>query len=634
MSLDVKARMSKTGFSPLVGQETVHITSFLQMIFLGFLLCQFLGTSLAQCESLEGSTVLLEWNANSEPDIDHYNLYRSPTLGSGYSVIGTAPQGPDPVSFTDLTPLLTGYYVVTAVNTEGLESSFSNELCGQPGAENTVLVANFMNGNDAVLNSRIYLWNPSTNPGEVTVRVFTLPVADGTARELTETPISLGTLEAQSALNVKLAEDVLKPLGVPMPYGDDGGNLTLEFKIETPGVQGAAQVFSSNLAYGTYPLQEIPLPSDVYPTVLVANFMNGNNAVFNSRIYLRNPSEMAGKVTVRVFTLPTAGNSSLLGSVDLGILEVSSARNIKLAEDILVPLGISLPYTDDGGNLTLEFTVEAPSVRGSAQVFSSSLAYGTYPLQEAPSTSGVNPTVLVAHFMNGNSAFFDSRVYLWNPSTSAGSVTVRVFTLPQTGNSLLLGTADLGMLQASSARNIKLAEDILTLLGIPLPYTDDAGNLTLEFTIEAANVRGAGQVFSSDLAFGTYPLQEVTSSVNPTVLTAHFTNGNDSFVKSRVYLWNPSTSAGEVTVRVFTLPLSGGIHQERTSTPLNLGTLGAESARNIKLVEDILIPLGISVPYTEDGGNLALEFTIQAPNVQGAAQVFSSSVAFGTYPLQ
>ena len=636
MLLNAGTLLSKTGFSPLVGQETVKFTSFVRIILFGFLLCQFWGTSLAQCESLEGSTVLLEWNANSEPDIDYYNLYRSPTLGSGYSVIGTVPQSPDPISFTDLTPLLTGYYVVTAVNTDGLESSYSNELCGQPGAENTVLVANFMNGNDAVLNSRIYLWNPSANPGAVTVRVFTLPVADGTARELTDTPISLGTLGAQSALNVKLAEDVLKPLGVPMPYGDDGGNLTLEFKIETPGVQGAAQVFSSSLAYGTYPLQEIPLPSDVYPTVLVANFMNGNNAVFNSRVYLRNPSAMDGKVTVRVFTLPHTGNSSLLGSVDLGILGASSARNIKLAEDILVSLEIPLPYTDDGGNLTLEFTVEAPSVRGSAQVFSSSLAYGTYPLQEAPPTSGGNSTVLVAHFMNGNSAFFDSRVYLWNPSTSAGEVTVRVFTLPDTGDSLALGTVNLGMLQASSARNIKLAEDILAPLGIPLPYIDNGGNLTLEFTVEAANVRGAGQVFSSDLAFGTYPLQEVTSTsgVNPTVLTAHFTNGNDSFVNSRVYLWNPSASAGEVTVRVFTLPLTGGIHQERTGTPLNLGTLGAESARNIKLVEDILTPLGIPVPYTDDGGNLALQFTIQAPNVQGAAQVFSSSVAFGTYPLQ
>ena len=506
MSLDTRARISNFTFWPLVGHDTATIPSFLRIILLIFLICQFWGTSLAQCESLEGSTVLLEWNANSELDIDYYNLYRSPTLGSGYSVIGTVSQSPDPVSFTDTTPLLTGYYVVTAVNTDGLESGFSNELCGQPGADNTVLLANFMNGNNAALNSRVYLWNPSANPGEVTVRVFTLPVAGGTARELTDTPISLGTLGAQSALNVKLVEDVLNPLGMPMPYGDDGGNLTLEFKIEAPGVQGAAQVFSSNLAYGTYPLQEIPLPSDVYPTVLVANFMNGNNAVFNSRVYLRNPSAMDGKVTVRVFTLPPAGNSSLLGLVDLGMLGASSARNIKLAEDILVPLEIPLPYTDNGGNLTLEFTVEAPSVRGSAQVFSSDLAYGTYPLQEAPPTSGVNPTVLVAHFMNGNSAFFDSRVYLWNPSTSAGEVSVRVFSLPDTGDSLALGTVNLGMLQASSARNIKLAEDILTPLGIPLPYTNDLGNLTLEFTIEAPNVRGAGQVFSSDLAFGTYPL--------------------------------------------------------------------------------------------------------------------------------
>jgi hypothetical protein len=52
-----------------------------------------------------------------------------------------------------------------------------------------------------------------------------------------------------------------------------------------------------------------------------------------------------------------------------------------------------------------------------------------------------------------------------------------------------------------------LAEDILAVLGIPLPYTDDGGNLLLEFTIGAPGVKGAGQVFSLDLAFGTYALQ-------------------------------------------------------------------------------------------------------------------------------
>jgi len=40
-----------------------------------------------------------------------------------------------------------------------------------------------------------------------------------------------------------------------------------------------------------------------------------------------------------------------------------------------------LPYTTDGGNLTLEHTIEAAGVRGAAQVFAPSFAFGTYPLQ-------------------------------------------------------------------------------------------------------------------------------------------------------------------------------------------------------------------------------------------------------------
>ena len=181
-----------------------------------------------------------------------------------------------------------------------------------------------------------------------------------------------------------------------------------------------------------------------------------------------------------------------------------------------------------------------------------------------------------------------------------------------------------------------MAEDILTPLGIPTPYVTDGGNLTLEFTIQAADVRGAAQVFSSSFAFGVYPLQEIplVSVGTPAGLVANFMNGNNGAFNSRVYLWNPSESSGDVTVRVFTLPLTGGLAQELTTAPLNLGTLGAKSALNVKLVENILAPLGITLPYTTDGGNLTLEFTIQAADVRGTAQVFSSSFAFGTYPLQ
>ena len=103
--------------------------SSLRIPAIGVLICQFWGYSHAQCELVAGPTVPLYWDANSEPNIDHYNVYRSPTSGSGYSVIGTTPQSADPLSFTDITPLSTGYYVVTAVNTSDLESGFSNELC-------------------------------------------------------------------------------------------------------------------------------------------------------------------------------------------------------------------------------------------------------------------------------------------------------------------------------------------------------------------------------------------------------------------------------------------------------------------------------------------------------------------------
>ena len=88
-----------------------------------------------------------------------------------------------------------------------------------------------------------------------------------------------------------------------------------------------------------------------------------------------------------------------------------------------------------------------------------------------------------------------------------------------------------------------------------------------------------------------------------------------------------------MTVRRCTLPLTGSLAQELTTTPLPLGTLEAKRALNLKLAEDILTPLGITLPYTTDGGNLTLEFTIQAADVRGAAQVFSDSFAFGTYTL-
>jgi len=130
------------------------------------------------------------------------------------------------------------------------------------------------------------------------------------------------------------------------------------------------------------------------------------------------------------------------------------------------------------------------------------------------------------------------------------------------------------------------------------------------------------------MALGCFACQTTSPEEGaPSILIANFMNGNNDVFNSRVYLWNPSQSAGDVTVRVFTVPLTSGITQELTSGPLSLGVLRARSAVNLRLAEDILTPLGITTPYVTDGGNLTLEFTIQAADVRGVAQVFSESLA-------
>ena len=118
----------------------------------------------------------------------------------------------------------------------------------------SILLANFVNGNTDAFNSRVYLWNPSGSSGDVTVRVFTLPLTGGLAQELTTAPLKLGTLGAKSALNVKVAEDILAPLGPahrsalawPLARGDP---VHLERKSDRFGGDGNSDAFNSRAQF-------------------------------------------------------------------------------------------------------------------------------------------------------------------------------------------------------------------------------------------------------------------------------------------------------------------------------------------------------------------------------------------------
>ncbi|MBN1765731.1 MAG: hypothetical protein JW860_10775, partial [Sedimentisphaerales bacterium] len=77
-------------------------------------------------------TVSLDWDDNSEIDLDGYNIYRSTTSGSGYSQINGVQLSSSDYTDNSVTNGVTYYYVVTAVDTSSNESGNSNENSAMP----------------------------------------------------------------------------------------------------------------------------------------------------------------------------------------------------------------------------------------------------------------------------------------------------------------------------------------------------------------------------------------------------------------------------------------------------------------------------------------------------------------------
>lgn len=105
-----------------------------------------------------GIDVTLEWDENAQPDVAGYSLYYKtgssgpPYTGSGASE-GDSPiaidthhacvSGPCRFTLTDLNEVATYYFVVTAYDTAGLESDYSNEVCfsGDAGFEESPAIS-------------------------------------------------------------------------------------------------------------------------------------------------------------------------------------------------------------------------------------------------------------------------------------------------------------------------------------------------------------------------------------------------------------------------------------------------------------------------------------------------------------
>jgi subtilisin family serine protease len=78
------------------------------------------------------ASVALAWNANTEPDLAGYRVYRSTSSGGGYSDVGGGLVSGTSFNDTGLTNGTTYYYVVRAQDTSGNVSGDSNEANATP----------------------------------------------------------------------------------------------------------------------------------------------------------------------------------------------------------------------------------------------------------------------------------------------------------------------------------------------------------------------------------------------------------------------------------------------------------------------------------------------------------------------
>lgn len=75
-----------------------------------------------------GANVTLGWDANTEPDIDHYVVYWGTSPGIYSNNSGPIPSDITSYKITGLASSKTNYFAVTAVNDEGYESAIGREV--------------------------------------------------------------------------------------------------------------------------------------------------------------------------------------------------------------------------------------------------------------------------------------------------------------------------------------------------------------------------------------------------------------------------------------------------------------------------------------------------------------------------
>jgi len=153
-------------------------------------------------------TVRLMWDRNPEPDVVEYRVYVG-TVSRVYSVASSAGNNVE-YAVTNLTPGGTYYFAVTAVNTAGLESDYSNEVVytvpTRPSAPRNPR---------AVLDTAGIDWRGRTNNNGTVTPVLIVPADIGVAVKATITTPAGVTTRTVTVGTSGIAEFAGKPTARP-----------------------------------------------------------------------------------------------------------------------------------------------------------------------------------------------------------------------------------------------------------------------------------------------------------------------------------------------------------------------------------------------------------------------------------
>jgi len=424
--------------------------------------------------------------------------------------------------------------------------------------------------------------------------VYTLPASSVTRQ--------LAVIRADSQdffVDVTLGQGALLtagslPANADMTVADGGGGAGVATAaIVSGGTAGSATVrYFIDITTSFQGLGLITLDTSTWTIRDVNNTLGGGNPIQITITTSDSATNVAFDGGTDTVTLMTSKYGVTAGTLTSTTATVDVAQNRKM----FVATGGDTTTTDTGASIVLANTGGA-SVRNLA---------GT----QFTATSADKVDIVIAGNLSGITSISLGTA---SKGIAAADVTAGTVTLTLAGNS------------AEAAAG-----------GAFVITVDGSTQLTARTLTVAVNYR-SGLTSTAYAATQDHSMASAATltvwSLNGTVLVANWTNGNNAALNTRIYLWNPSATGGNITARVFTLSIDSSTG---TGTPLAtvaIGTIGGTSGRNIRVAEDVLLPAGVTLPYTTDGGNLVVEVTIEASNVSGVSQAFSGGLAYGTTPM-